>query len=156
MINKDLKFRAKEFLDANVWTIGGERYKAESYRLFTNIELKEFVYDLLDEVAAKTKNTNNGFRHKLSDFDTENVHNLLGRISNHIRLGISSPSLEMKKQFFRATQAINQARHELDVFNDYKYRDKKESVPCRKLLLKREEEDTTDQQIEVLMKELNQ
>ena len=51
---------------------------------------------------------------------TEDVQNALGRMIANVDLNIKSPTQKQKKQFYKATEMLNRARHEFDLLNDMK------------------------------------
>lgn len=51
---------------------------------------------------------------------TEDVQNGLSRMISNVDLNVPLASQKLKKQFYRATEALNKARHEFDLLNDQK------------------------------------
>ena len=52
--------------------------------------------------------------------NTEDVQNALGRMIDNVDLNINKPTEKQKRQFFKATNALNKARQEFDLLNDIK------------------------------------
>jgi len=53
-------------------------------------------------------------------YDTEDAQNLISRIKNGIGLNVKNPDEKMKRQYFKALQALQKVEHELDLINDLK------------------------------------
>ena len=51
---------------------------------------------------------------------TEDVQNGLDRMIYNVDLNIKKPTEKQKKQFYKATNALNKARQEFDLLNDMK------------------------------------
>jgi hypothetical protein len=51
---------------------------------------------------------------------TEDIQNALSRMINNVDLNVKDPTEKLKRQFFKATNALNKARHEFDLLNDMK------------------------------------
>jgi len=51
---------------------------------------------------------------------TEDVQRALGTMINYVDLNIEKPTQKQKRQFYKATEMLNKARHEFDILNDMK------------------------------------
>lgn len=52
--------------------------------------------------------------------NTETIQNTIKRIHGEVELGVLEPSTPLKRQFFKACQVLDSARHEFDILNDLK------------------------------------
>mgnify|MGYP000318416838 CR=1 FL=1 len=51
---------------------------------------------------------------------TEDVQNIIARLLREVYLNVDNPSEKVKRQYFKARNALGKARDELDILNDYK------------------------------------